>query len=52
MTPDDLLKMAREVKREYPGTTMIKNRVGNLVIMEDDVPVAWLDLTDGSVVKF
>lgn len=52
VNPDQLLKLARRVKAEYPGVTLIKNRVGNLVIVEDDVYVAWLDLTTGEIVKF
>ena len=52
MTPAQLLTGATAVAERFPAAELIKNAVGNLVIMVDDVYIGYLNLRTGEPVFF
>jgi hypothetical protein len=47
MTAAQLLAGAREVAERAPDALLVKNRVGNLAIVQGSVMTGWLDLRNG-----
>ncbi|MCM6778045.1 hypothetical protein NDR87_30880 [Nocardia sp. CDC159] len=53
MTTDDLLAAAQDLAQRYPRADLIKNSVGNLVVVDEDgQSVAYLDLSTGEIDTF
>lgn len=50
MTMGEFVRMAHRVMEKRPNATLVKNKVGNLAILDDDEFVGYLDLLDGEVV--
>lgn len=48
--PADLLAAVQLVHDRHPLARLVRNRVGNLSVMVNDEPVAFVDLTFGEVV--
>lgn len=49
MTPAQLLAGAQEIAAQAPDAMLVKNAVGNLMIMRGDRMIGWLNLRDGIV---
>lgn len=48
MTIEDLVTVAQECARRYPGANLVKNSVGNLLIVVDGEDVGYVDLFNGT----
>jgi len=44
MTPDELIDACRRVQRLSLDAVLVKNALGNLAVMVDDVMIAFIDL--------
>lgn len=49
MTPLGLVRLATNCEKRWPTATLVKNGVGNLVVMVDGEYIAYLDLLDGTI---
>lgn len=53
ITAAQLREIADEVDSRYPGATLTKNQVGNLIVFNvDGDAVAWCDLAFGGIHEF
>lgn len=48
MTIEALAAVAQEFAQRYPGARLVKNLVGNLLIVIGGETVGWIDLLDGT----
>lgn len=49
LTPALLLQAAQEIVRRRPQSTLVKNDVGNLAVIDDGEYVGFIDLRTGEV---
>jgi hypothetical protein len=52
MTPAQLLHAAAIINGRVPNAVLVKNQVGNLVIVQEGAYIGWLDLRYGAVTWF
>lgn len=49
MTAEQLLRVASEILRKHPRSTIERNAVGNLAIVDGGEYIGWVDVRDGEI---